>query len=75
MFGDTPTPAQSVSFLDILSDPIPEKHYKEEEVRTVPSQTHKHINMSSLLGTLKTQQSNSGAMIHAVMKVEILSFY
>ncbi|XP_062255469.1 cytoplasmic phosphatidylinositol transfer protein 1b [Platichthys flesus] len=31
VFGDTPTPAESVSFLDILSDPIPEKHYKEEE--------------------------------------------
>ncbi|XP_029359965.1 cytoplasmic phosphatidylinositol transfer protein 1b isoform X2 [Echeneis naucrates] len=31
VFGDTPTPAGSVSFLDILSDPIPEKHYKESE--------------------------------------------
>uniref|UniRef100_A0AAQ6IPV7 Phosphatidylinositol transfer protein N-terminal domain-containing protein n=1 Tax=Anabas testudineus TaxID=64144 RepID=A0AAQ6IPV7_ANATE len=31
VFGDTPTPAQNVSFLDILSDPIPEKHYKESE--------------------------------------------
>ncbi|XP_053288113.1 cytoplasmic phosphatidylinositol transfer protein 1b [Pleuronectes platessa] len=31
VFGDTPTPAESVSFLDILNDPIPEKHYKEEE--------------------------------------------
>ncbi|KAG7237627.1 hypothetical protein INR49_032073 [Caranx melampygus] len=31
VFGDTPTPAKSVSFLDILSDPIPEKHYKESE--------------------------------------------
>uniref|UniRef100_A0A3B4YF52 Phosphatidylinositol transfer protein cytoplasmic 1b n=1 Tax=Seriola lalandi dorsalis TaxID=1841481 RepID=A0A3B4YF52_SERLL len=39
VFGDTPTPAKSVSFLDILSDPIPEKHYKESEVRTVLSQT------------------------------------
>ncbi|KAM6994595.1 cytoplasmic phosphatidylinositol transfer protein 1b [Tautogolabrus adspersus] len=31
VFGDTPTPAMNVSFLDILSDPIPEKHYKESE--------------------------------------------
>ncbi|KAM3614239.1 uncharacterized protein V6R79_011600 [Siganus canaliculatus] len=31
VFGDTPTPAENVSFLDILSDPIPEKHYKEAE--------------------------------------------
>ncbi|XP_028985046.1 cytoplasmic phosphatidylinositol transfer protein 1b isoform X2 [Betta splendens] len=30
-FGDTPTPAENVTFLDILSDPIPEKHYKESE--------------------------------------------
>ncbi|XP_077430907.1 cytoplasmic phosphatidylinositol transfer protein 1b isoform X1 [Vanacampus margaritifer] len=30
IFG-TPTPAENVSFLDILSDPIPEKHYKESE--------------------------------------------
>uniref|UniRef100_A0A8C5DE37 Cytoplasmic phosphatidylinositol transfer protein 1-like n=1 Tax=Gouania willdenowi TaxID=441366 RepID=A0A8C5DE37_GOUWI len=31
VFGDMPTPADSVSFLDILSDPIPVKHYKESE--------------------------------------------
>ncbi|XP_078143379.1 cytoplasmic phosphatidylinositol transfer protein 1b [Centroberyx gerrardi] len=31
VFGDKPTPKESVSFLDILSDPIPEKHYKEPE--------------------------------------------
>ncbi|KAL6109376.1 uncharacterized protein ACO6RY_12517 [Pungitius sinensis] len=31
VFGDTPTQAENVSFLDILSDPIPEKHYKESE--------------------------------------------
>lgn len=31
VFGDTPTPPDSVSFLDILSDSIPEKHYKESE--------------------------------------------
>ncbi|KAM4579936.1 cytoplasmic phosphatidylinositol transfer protein 1b [Odontesthes bonariensis] len=31
VFGDTPTPEGNVSFLDILSDPIPEKHYKESE--------------------------------------------
>ncbi|KAM3873693.1 cytoplasmic phosphatidylinositol transfer protein 1b [Diretmus argenteus] len=31
VFGDKPTPAESVSFLDILSDPIPEKQYKESE--------------------------------------------
>ncbi|KAM6935900.1 cytoplasmic phosphatidylinositol transfer protein 1b [Lycodopsis pacificus] len=31
VFGDTPTPAENVSSLDILSDPIPEKHYKESE--------------------------------------------
>lgn len=34
VFGDTPTPAENVSLLDILSDPIPEKHYKESEVCT-----------------------------------------
>uniref|UniRef100_A0A3Q4G503 Phosphatidylinositol transfer protein cytoplasmic 1b n=1 Tax=Neolamprologus brichardi TaxID=32507 RepID=A0A3Q4G503_NEOBR len=31
VFGDKPTPAENVCFLDILSDPIPEKHYKESE--------------------------------------------
>ncbi|KAM4600801.1 cytoplasmic phosphatidylinositol transfer protein 1b [Polymixia lowei] len=31
VFGDKPTPAESVSFLDILTDPIPEKHYRESE--------------------------------------------
>ncbi|CAJ1062419.1 cytoplasmic phosphatidylinositol transfer protein 1b isoform X1 [Xyrichtys novacula] len=31
VFGDTPTPEKNVSFLDILSDPIPEKHYRESE--------------------------------------------
>uniref|UniRef100_A0A3B4ACQ8 Phosphatidylinositol transfer protein N-terminal domain-containing protein n=1 Tax=Periophthalmus magnuspinnatus TaxID=409849 RepID=A0A3B4ACQ8_9GOBI len=31
VFGDKPTPSENVTFLDILSDPIPEKHYKEEE--------------------------------------------
>ncbi|KAM9724491.1 cytoplasmic phosphatidylinositol transfer protein 1b [Menidia menidia] len=31
VFEDTPTPGENVSFLDILSDPIPEKHYKESE--------------------------------------------
>ncbi|XP_072250199.1 cytoplasmic phosphatidylinositol transfer protein 1b [Leuresthes tenuis] len=31
VFGDTPTPEGDVSFLDILSDHIPEKHYKESE--------------------------------------------
>ncbi|KAM9852505.1 cytoplasmic phosphatidylinositol transfer protein 1b isoform 3-T3 [Aulostomus maculatus] len=31
VFGDQPTPVENVSFLDILSDPIPEKHYKESE--------------------------------------------
>ncbi|XP_076010924.1 cytoplasmic phosphatidylinositol transfer protein 1b [Genypterus blacodes] len=31
VFGDKPTTAENVSFLDILSDPIPEKHYKESE--------------------------------------------
>ncbi|XP_013868130.1 cytoplasmic phosphatidylinositol transfer protein 1b, partial [Austrofundulus limnaeus] len=31
VFGDTPTPAEDVSFLDILSDPIPEKHKTESE--------------------------------------------
>lgn len=31
VFGDTPTPPDSVSILDILSDSIPEKHYKESE--------------------------------------------
>ncbi|KAF3839656.1 hypothetical protein F7725_018373 [Dissostichus mawsoni] len=31
VFGDTPTPPENVSFLDILSDPISERHYKESE--------------------------------------------
>lgn len=31
VFGDMPTPAENVSFLDILSDPIPEKHHKDSE--------------------------------------------
>ncbi|XP_066538635.1 cytoplasmic phosphatidylinositol transfer protein 1b [Hoplias malabaricus] len=31
VFGDVPTPRDSVCFLDILSDPIPEKHYKKTE--------------------------------------------
>ncbi|KAG7270120.1 hypothetical protein CRUP_027190, partial [Coryphaenoides rupestris] len=36
VFGDQPTPEESVSFLDILSDPIPEKHYKESETGRGP---------------------------------------
>ncbi|XP_051574992.1 cytoplasmic phosphatidylinositol transfer protein 1-like [Myxocyprinus asiaticus] len=31
VFGDNPTPEDSVCFLDILSDPIPDKHYKQSE--------------------------------------------
>ncbi|XP_054637389.1 cytoplasmic phosphatidylinositol transfer protein 1b isoform X3 [Dunckerocampus dactyliophorus] len=31
VFGDTPTPAENVAFLDILRDPIPDKNYKESE--------------------------------------------
>ncbi|KAM9782641.1 cytoplasmic phosphatidylinositol transfer protein 1b [Neosynchiropus ocellatus] len=31
VFGDKPTPAANVSYLDILNDPIPDKHYKESE--------------------------------------------
>lgn len=31
VFGDTPTPADCVSFLDILTDPIPERHYRHSE--------------------------------------------
>ncbi|XP_027003510.1 cytoplasmic phosphatidylinositol transfer protein 1b isoform X1 [Tachysurus fulvidraco] len=31
VFEDIPTPKDSVSFLDILSDPIPEKYYKKDE--------------------------------------------
>ncbi|XP_053743772.1 cytoplasmic phosphatidylinositol transfer protein 1b isoform X1 [Synchiropus splendidus] len=31
VFGDKPTPVADVSYLDILNDPIPEKHYKESE--------------------------------------------
>ena len=43
VFGDTPTPADSVNILDILSDPIPEKHYKDTEVhKHTPTQTHIH---------------------------------
>lgn len=32
VFGDTPTPAGSVTYVDILSDPVPEKHHKDTEV-------------------------------------------
>ncbi|XP_051576346.1 cytoplasmic phosphatidylinositol transfer protein 1-like [Myxocyprinus asiaticus] len=31
VFGDNPTPKGNVCFLDILSDPIPDKHYKQSE--------------------------------------------
>ncbi|KTG45156.1 hypothetical protein cypCar_00019919 [Cyprinus carpio] len=31
VFGGDPTPKDSVCFLDILSDPIPDKHYKKSE--------------------------------------------
>ncbi|XP_053482065.1 cytoplasmic phosphatidylinositol transfer protein 1b [Ictalurus furcatus] len=31
VFEDKPTPQDSVCFLDILSDPIPEKYYKKDE--------------------------------------------
>ncbi|XP_048117048.1 cytoplasmic phosphatidylinositol transfer protein 1b isoform X2 [Alosa alosa] len=31
VFGDNPTPKDNVCFLDILTDPIPEKHYKKSE--------------------------------------------
>uniref|UniRef100_A0A3B3Y3L9 Phosphatidylinositol transfer protein N-terminal domain-containing protein n=1 Tax=Poecilia mexicana TaxID=48701 RepID=A0A3B3Y3L9_9TELE len=31
VFGDKPTPEGDVCFLDILTDPIPDKHYKESE--------------------------------------------
>ncbi|XP_056458749.1 cytoplasmic phosphatidylinositol transfer protein 1b [Gadus chalcogrammus] len=31
VFGDQPTPEESVCFLDILTDPIPERSYKESE--------------------------------------------
>ncbi|XP_048881772.1 cytoplasmic phosphatidylinositol transfer protein 1b [Brienomyrus brachyistius] len=31
VFGDTPTPKENVIQLDILNDPIPEKHYKSKE--------------------------------------------
>lgn len=31
VFGDDPTPMDNICFLDILSDPIPEKHYKKSE--------------------------------------------
>ncbi|KAF7666826.1 hypothetical protein LDENG_00089490 [Lucifuga dentata] len=31
VFGDIPTPPENVSFLDILSDPIPDRHYKDSE--------------------------------------------
>jgi len=41
VFGDTPTPEGDVSFLDILSDPIPEKHYKESEVHSALFKTDK----------------------------------
>ncbi|KAG7475883.1 cytoplasmic phosphatidylinositol transfer protein 1-like [Solea senegalensis] len=43
VFGDTPTPAEKVSFLDIVSDPIPEKHYKTVEDLSLwqSSKTHR----------------------------------
>lgn len=53
MFGDTPTPAENVSLLDILSDPIPEKHYKESEVRTALLYTHKRVLLLTLLNQPK----------------------
>ncbi|XP_062847825.1 cytoplasmic phosphatidylinositol transfer protein 1b [Trichomycterus rosablanca] len=31
VFEDKPTPKESVCFLDILTDPIPDKHYKKDE--------------------------------------------
>ncbi|KAJ8354914.1 hypothetical protein SKAU_G00224810 [Synaphobranchus kaupii] len=31
IFGDSPTPAENVSHIDILTDPYPEKHYKQSE--------------------------------------------
>uniref|UniRef100_A0AAY4A2R4 Phosphatidylinositol transfer protein N-terminal domain-containing protein n=1 Tax=Denticeps clupeoides TaxID=299321 RepID=A0AAY4A2R4_9TELE len=31
VFADSPTPKENVCFLDILSDPIPDKHFKSEE--------------------------------------------
>ncbi|KAG1947844.1 cytoplasmic phosphatidylinositol transfer protein [Pimephales promelas] len=31
VFGDDPTPKDTICFLDILNDPIPEKHYKSSE--------------------------------------------
>ncbi|XP_014914659.1 cytoplasmic phosphatidylinositol transfer protein 1b [Poecilia latipinna] len=31
VFGDKPTPEGDVCFLDILTDPIPDKHYKKSE--------------------------------------------
>ncbi|MED6293467.1 Cytoplasmic phosphatidylinositol transfer protein 1 [Characodon lateralis] len=33
VFGDMPTPADDVCFLDILTDPNLERHYNESEVR------------------------------------------
>ncbi len=41
VFGDDPTPKDSICFLDILSDPIPDKHYKKSEVQI---HFHKCIN-------------------------------
>ncbi|KAI1885852.1 hypothetical protein AGOR_G00208040 [Albula goreensis] len=31
IFGDTPTPPERVTHLDIVNDPIPEKHYRKSE--------------------------------------------
>lgn len=31
IFGDSPTPAENVSYVDILTDPYPAKHYKKSE--------------------------------------------
>lgn len=42
VFSDDPTQKDSVCFLDILSDPIPDKHYKKSEVHT-HSYMHKHM--------------------------------
>lgn len=47
VFGNMQTPAENVSFLDILSDPIPDKHYKESEVSTCRDETHKPANVQT----------------------------
>lgn len=43
VFGDDPAPKDTVCFLDILSDPIPDKHYKKSEVHNIHIYMYKYM--------------------------------